>query len=205
MALCQCGCGQDAGLYKDTSKGTIKGQPKKFLSKLHQGRLWSMRAKQKTHCSFGHAFAEVGRNKHGGCKKCAYERERVWTVAHPGETRRYKITSKFGITIEQKREISVKQGGKCAICKRSFGEGLRPSIDHDHACCAGVTSCGKCVRGLLCNPCNSALGLLRDNIVTLQNAIHYLRNAKETQCQTQQIPSTSSELKAPLAASASAK
>jgi hypothetical protein len=36
-------------------------------------------------------------------------------------------------------------------------------VDHDHACCAKATSCGKCIRGLLCSACNTALGMLRDD------------------------------------------
>ena len=31
MALCECGCGKDAGVYKTTTNGHTKGQPKKFL------------------------------------------------------------------------------------------------------------------------------------------------------------------------------
>jgi hypothetical protein len=33
-------------------------------------------------------------------------------------------------------------------------------IDHDHACCSGRRSCGKCVRGALCNRHNLYLGFI---------------------------------------------
>lgn len=45
--------------------------------------------------------------------------------------------------------------GTCEICKRGF-DNLH--IDHDHSCCPGNYSCGKCLRGLLCPGCNSNLG-----------------------------------------------
>lgn len=37
------------------------------------------------------------------------------------------------------------------------------AVDHDHKCCPGKTSCGKCVRGLLCGNCNTILGRQRDD------------------------------------------
>ena len=65
------------------------------------------------------------------------------------------------------------QDFKCAVCKAPFiGP---PRVDHDHACCDGARSCGKCVRGLLCADCNLALGIFHDDISRLENAIVYLK------------------------------
>ncbi len=54
---------------------------------------------------------------------------------------------------------------RCALCRRPlYLKGARTSgeagasIDHDHACCPGPTSCGRCIRGLTCHSCNLRLG-----------------------------------------------
>jgi len=50
------------------------------------------------------------------------------------------------------------------------------AVDHDHKCCPGKTSCGQCVRGLLCWNCNDTLATFRDNPEKLRGLAHYLEN-----------------------------
>lgn len=59
----------------------------------------------------------------------------------------------------------------CRICNFVVD---RIHVDHDHACCAGSTSCGECVRGGLCPTCNVGLGMFQDSPELLNSAIRYL-------------------------------
>lgn len=47
-------------------------------------------------------------------------------------------------------------------------------IDHDHSCCPGGNACGKCFRGMLCRPCNVALGMLREDVDLIRRAADYI-------------------------------
>jgi hypothetical protein len=42
----------------------------------------------------------------------------------------------------------------CDICGR---DDAPMHFDHDHECCPGNYSCGRCLRGVLCNRCNHAV------------------------------------------------
>jgi hypothetical protein len=49
----------------------------------------------------------------------------------------------------------------CELCGRRLSRKsnvARPCIDHDHTCCPGERSCGKCIRGVLCMQCNTNIG-----------------------------------------------
>lgn len=65
-----------------------------------------------------------------------------------------------------------KQNGICPICARTL-DAVQVHVDHDHACCAGQFSCGRCVRGLLCRSCNVGLGHFADPEMLLR-AFTYL-------------------------------
>jgi hypothetical protein len=83
--------------------------------------------------------------------------------ATPEDYRRYKLEGFYHVSAEYVNEQLKRQKDCCAICERPFAEmsdRRRPSIDHDHSCCSGATSCGKCVRGLLCCRCNTMLGFI---------------------------------------------
>jgi hypothetical protein len=53
---------------------------------------------------------------------------------------------------------------------------LRACVDHDHACCPGAKSCGKCVRSLLCASCNKGIAMFADEPQRLDAAAAYLRS-----------------------------
>lgn len=63
-------------------------------------------------------------------------------------------------------------GNACYVCSSS----QNLCVDHDHSCCAGAKSCGKCIRGLLCRKCNTAIGLLDDDPNRVQSLLNYLVN-----------------------------
>jgi hypothetical protein len=75
------------------------------------------------------------------------------------------------------------QGGMCYTCGPWTGNrGLskKLSVDHDHSCCPAPPICGKCIRGLICGPCNTMIGELGDSkghaILRLQKLQSYLQN-----------------------------
>jgi hypothetical protein len=88
------------------------------------------------------------REKTSAYNKAAYSR-------NPEKYKFLNLRSKYGISQEDYNAILVKQGGVCAICGQANWNGSGPHVDHDH-----VT--GQ-VRGLLCNYCNPALGMVHDD------------------------------------------
>ena len=105
------------------------------------------------------------------------EHQDNWVIKHPNKYLKIKkktLAKRYGLTLEQLEEMYKKQKGKCLGCKKPFPTNRAPAIDHNKKCCPGKKSCGKCVRGLLCNSCNTGLGHAREDIKILKNWIFYL-------------------------------
>ena len=81
---------------------------------------------------------------------------------------------KFGLPIQVFSKMLARQSNKCSICDRRFDSDRLACVDHDHSCCPGENCCGECIRGILCDACNVALGYFRDNTTILRNAVTYL-------------------------------
>lgn len=88
----------------------------------------------------------------------------------------YKLQSHlrrtYNIDLCDYEQLLQQQGGKCALCfipaeQARFG---RLDVDHDH-------ETGK-IRGLLCNKCNRALGMLGDSKSAIVAAAKYIKSEK---------------------------
>jgi hypothetical protein len=92
------------------------------------------------------------------CRRCRTDSNR----ANRNWLRDYQLERRYGITRQQRSAILVSQDGLCAICYE------RPAVtvDHDH-------STGR-VRGMLCKACNVALGVLGDDVESLERVVEYL-------------------------------
>jgi hypothetical protein len=107
------------------------------------------------------------------CKECNKKRATNFGRKHPEKRKNSYLKHKYGITLEQHKQMLKESNGLCEICgKEEIRKGIKGkvinlSIDHNH-------QSGK-IRGLLCQNCNSSLGALKEDIKILENMINYLK------------------------------
>lgn len=103
------------------------------------------------------------------CKECCKSDARAVFEANPepyrrrareaydyAERRARMLMSEYGMTPQDYMDLYEKQNGCCAICKATESKHNATHhllIDHNH-----ITNC---VRGLICSPCNLAIGKLK--------------------------------------------
>lgn len=132
-------------------------------------------------------FQKDGHTRNSGfCKPCYRECKRKYRAENAAHVRslqrksrrknlakskHHALKSNYGISLETYEQMVALQGGLCAICKMP-PSGSRKALCVDHCHETDV------VRGLLCAACNSAIGLLEEDCVRMENAIAYLRSRK---------------------------
>ena len=150
--------------------------------------------------SFFHRQKTKPDGRHNWCKTCRNltlaeyrennresirERQRIQQQSrrknNPDAVKNSKLRDAHNISLEDYKRVLGEQHGKCAICgdvngriDPRTGRPMMLSVDHDHRCCDGKNSCGKCFRGLLCNRCNMGLGHFDDDLQLVIKAVEYL-------------------------------
>lgn len=82
--------------------------------------------------------------------------------------RKLHLKTKFNMSVNDYENMMLKQNSNCAICGINQSEiSKKLCIDHCH-------QTGK-IRGLLCNNCNSGIGMFNDSITLLASAKEYLK------------------------------
>lgn len=94
----------------------------------------------------------------------------------PEKERRSKwLKTKYKLSYEEYEKLFINQRGLCAICQVKISIEAKLNghdtacVDHNHATLK--------VRGLLCNHCNRAIGLMKENIESMKQMIFYLENS----------------------------
>lgn len=135
----------------DAARATIKNERAKEAAKTAEGKI---------------------RNKN------KYDRANAAKALKPNysEINKRNNLRRYSLTLEEYQDKIESQSSCCALCGRSIESLTRGlHVDHDHKCCPPNTSCGKCIRGLLCHGCNTGLGAFQDDINLLRKAIEYLQ------------------------------
>ncbi len=104
-------------------------------------------------------------------------RAKKWRQDNPDKFRDNGLKATFGISLDEYNAMHEAQAGCCAICRRPErmvrnDRVVRLSVDHNHSTGA--------VRGLLCGPCNTALGFLQDDPALMRAAVAYIE--RTTKC-----------------------
>ena len=124
-------------------------------------------------CEIEQPITEFHKNKQGRdgrqprCRTCLHKQQREYRKSNGYGS---QIKYKYGITLDEYKLLLQKQENKCVTCGTVFdvlpGRLYKPVIDHCHTT--------NKVRGILCHPCNVAIGLLKENLGTIQNIYKYL-------------------------------
>jgi len=147
-------------------------KPEDAFYKRKDGRLYRECSDCMRAASKGYYLAnpDYQKNKSREWREANQERVRAYRTTNRRQSYLTESARRYGITARQFEEMLSSQGQKCATCAKPFDwsdKQTKPHIDHCHQTSK--------VRGLLCNRCNTVLGLVEENKGLLSTLIEYLK------------------------------
>lgn len=112
----------------------------------------------------------ISKYRRSRCYPCHQLQKAEWS-RRTNSARKGNLKSKYGLTLEQYDILVQKQQGVCAICKLP-----EKAIQRGKICSLSVDHCHRTgrVRALLCNNCNTSLGLLKENVDIVSSLYQYI-------------------------------
>lgn len=141
--------------------------------KAEYAREWRNRPENIEKCrELSRKYHEANREKLNKRKRDKYIKIRK---ENPEYAREQHLITRYSLTLKDFERKLRLQGFSCPICHCPLDLlNNRPVVDHDHSCCPGLKTCGKCVRDLLCDRCNRVLGTINESIDLLEGMRTYL-------------------------------
>lgn len=151
----------------------------RYSRQLEASRAWKKRNKEATK-----AYAKIWNEAN---KELCQELNRKFKANNPEKIKQYQKSFKtknpnyfknkhleysYGIPLDEYDRMYSNQHGRCCICGKHSDETHRKRLFVDHCHKTGK------IRGLLCQQCNTALGMASDDIDILCAMIGYLSEHK---------------------------
>ena len=147
----------------------LAGSAVAFSNEQHRRRYAEDRKHREEKLAANRAYRAAHRDRLNAERRDKWRSDADLRARHSGA----RLGRKYGLSRDEHRRLLEAQNGVCAVCKLPSRRAL--CVDHCHAT--------RQVRGLLCDKCNTALGLLGDDSGRMRAAGAYVDRARGSQRQ----------------------
>jgi len=174
--------------YREVNKEKIKDWTKEYCEankeKIKERKKLYMKTYYENTKHKKREYREVNKEKIKERKKlyasANKDKRKGYLESNKDKIRHRRLQRKYNITLEQHRTMMEAQGNMCKICRISLIGLSTKQIATDH-CHKRDAEGKKVVRGILCQKCNTAIGMMQDNPKILRAAAKYLEDFEKSQ------------------------
>lgn len=142
--------------YREANKEKLKAKKNAY----YEANKDKLKANHKAYIEANKEKLKAQRNAYREANKEKVKAQiKAWREANKEKVKAQNKASalkrEYSLTIEDFNKKLDNQSNRCACCGREFNQKLPPCVDHCHK--------NGHVRGILCIPCNTALGMIKDS------------------------------------------